>query len=220
MKINVVLADDHQIFRDGIKALLADDKTIEVLAEASGGDQLLSVLKSVLPEVLILDITLPDISGIELTKIISEKYPSVKILILSMHTEEDFIINSLKNGAKGYLPKDTTKGELLEAIHSISSGCEFIGKQITSTILKNYLRKNKKGASENKEDNQLTRREKDIIELIAKGLSTKEIASSLFISPKTVDCHKTHILQKLNLKNSIELIIYSIKNRIIDLDKI
>lgn len=220
MKIKVILADDHQIFRDGIKALLADDAMIEIVAEASGSDQLLSILNSVLPDVLILDITLPVISGIELTKIISGKYPSVKILILSMHTEEDFIMNSLRNGAKGYLPKDTTKSELLEAIHSISSGCEFIGKQITSTILKNYLRKNNKGAGENRDDYQLTKREKDIIELIAKGLSTKEIAASLFISPKTVDCHKTHILQKLNLKNSIELIIYAIRNKIIELDKI
>lgn len=214
--IRIILADDHQIFRDGIKALLSDEQNIEVIAEASNGEELLSLLKVVKPDVLILDISMPKISGIELAKIISADYPEIRILILSMHKNNDFVVNAMINGAKGYLPKDTSRKELLDAIHTIYHGGEYLGKLISTNILKSYIGKTHSGYDSFKED-QLTSREKDIIKLVGQGLANKEIADSLFISIRTVDSHKNHIMNKLKIKSTAELIIYGIKNKIIEI---
>jgi len=214
--IKIVLADDHQIFRDGIKALLSDEQHIEVIAEASNGEELLSLLKVVKPDVLVLDISMPRISGIELAKTISEAYPEIRILILSMHKNNDFVINAMINGAKGYLPKDTSRKELLDAINTIYHGDEYLGKLISTNILKSYIGRTHSG-NESFKDEQLTLREKDIIRLVGQGLANKEIADRLFISIRTVDSHKNHIMNKLKIKSTAELIIYGIKNKIIDI---
>lgn len=214
--IRIILADDHQIFRDGIKALLSDEQNIEVIAEASNGEELLSLLKAVKPDVLILDISMPKISGIELAKIISVEYPEIRILILSMHKNNDFVINAMINGAKGYLPKDTSRKELLDAINTIYHGGEYLGKLISTNILKSYIGKTHSGYDSFNKD-QLTSREKDIIKLVGQGLANKEIADCLFISIRTVDSHKNHIMNKLKIKSTAELIIYGIKNKIIEI---
>jgi DNA-binding NarL/FixJ family response regulator len=217
-KIKVILADDHQIFRDGIKALLSDENNIEVIAEASNSDEVLSLLVIMKPDVLVLDITMPNISGIELTKIITEKYPDIKILILSMHKNEDFVVNGMINGAKGYLPKDTSRKELLDAINSIAEGEEYLGKLISSSILKSYIKKSQSKFERIDKNEGLTNREAEIIQLVGKGLMNKEIADRLNISVRTVDSHKNHIMGKLKLKTTAELIIYGIKNKIIEID--
>jgi DNA-binding NarL/FixJ family response regulator len=216
-KIKIILADDHQIFRDGIKSLLSDEENLEVIAEASNGDELLSLLKIHQPDTLILDISMPKTSGIELAKIITEQYPDVNILILSMHKNEDFVINAMINGAKGYLPKDTSRKELLDAINTIAGGEEYLGKLISSNILRSYIKKSRFGFDRTDKDEPLTQREKEIIEKLGAGLSNKEIADKLFISVRTVDCHKNNIMKKLRIKSSAELIIYGIKNKIIEI---
>jgi len=218
MKINIILADDHQIFRDGIKSLLSDESNLEIIGEASNGDELLSLLKTKSPDILILDVTMPKITGIELTKIITEQYPDIKILILSMHKNEEFVITAMINGAKGYLPKDTSRKELLDAINSIANGEEYLGKLISSSILKSYIKKSSSCFDRLNKDEQLTGREIEIIELIGKGFSNKEIADKLFISVRTVDSHKNHIMCKLKLRTTAELIIYGIKNKIIEIE--
>lgn len=218
-KIKIILADDHQIFRDGIKSLLSDEENLEVTAEASNGDELISLLKVYKPEILILDITMPKTSGIELAKIITEQYPEVNILILSMHKNEDFVVNAMINGAKGYLPKDTTRKELLEAINTIAHGEEYLGKLISSNILRSYIKKSRLGFERIDKDEPLTNREKEIIEQVGAGLSNKEIADKLFISVRTVDSHKNHIMSKLKIKSTAELIIYGIKNKIIQISE-
>lgn len=217
-KIKVILADDHQIFRDGIKALLSDENNIEVIAEASNSDDVLSLLVVMKPDVLVLDVTMPIISGIELTKIITAQYPDVKILILSMHKNEDFVVNAMINGAKGYLPKDTSRKELLDAINSIAEGDEYLGKLISSSILKSYIKKSTTKFERLDKDENLTNREVEIIQLVGKGLMNKEIADQLNISVRTVDSHKNHIMGKLKLKTTAELIIYGIKNKIIEIE--
>jgi len=218
-KISIILADDHQIFRDGIKSLLSDEENLEVVAEASNGDELLSLLKIYKPNILILDITMPKTSGIELAKIITEQYPDVNILILSMHKNEDFVVNAMMNGAKGYLPKDTSRQELLDAINNIAHGDEYLGKLISSNILKSYIKKSRFGFERMDKDEPLTQREKEIIERVGAGLSNKEIADKLFISVRTVDCHKNNIMKKLKIKSTAELIIYGIKNKIIEISE-
>lgn len=215
--IKILLVDDHRIFRDGIKSLLSEVSGIEVIGEASTGEDALTQLKILCPDVLILDVSLPGISGINVAQQVSALYPEIKIMILSMHTDEDFIINSVRAGVQAYLPKDTSKKELIEAIGTISRGGEYFSKLISEQFMKSYLRKIKvdQDASGNEE---LTPRELEILKLCAAGMSNKEIGDKLCISSKTVDTHRAHILQKLKLRNTAELVIYAVKNNLIKIN--
>ena len=212
-KIKIILVDDHQMFRDGVKSVLSDEENIDIVGEVGNGKDLFKLLESTRPDLIITDISMPDISGIEVAKSISENYSDIKILILSMHSNEEFITKALSVGANGYLPKDTAMAELLEAIHTIYKGENYFNKEISDTILKSLRNKSQKN-----EGKSLTNREKEIIELVVEGLTNKEIADKLFISIRTVDSHKNNIMQKLNLKSSIELVKYAIKNNLAKLD--
>jgi DNA-binding NarL/FixJ family response regulator len=214
-KIKIVLVDDHQMFRDGVKAVLSDEANIEIVGEVGNGNDLYKLLDSVSIDLIITDISMPEISGIEITKYVSEKFPDIKILILSMHTNEEFITKALSSGANGYLPKDTSMSELLDAINTIYKGDNYFNKTISDTILKSVIDKSKNGNSDNK---SLTNREKEIVAHVVDGLTNKEIADKLCISIRTVDSHKNNIMQKLQLKSSVELVKYAIKNKIIDID--
>lgn len=213
--IKIVLVDDHRIFRDGLKSLLSEVDFIEVTGEASDGNELLEMLKTIKPDLAIVDISMKGLSGIEVSKRIASFYPDVKIMILSMHTNEEFVVNAIKAGVKGYLSKDTSKEELLDAIKIIYEGGECYSKLVSENFLKSYIKKVKAEQSlvENK---TLTLREIEILKLAAIGLTNKEIADKLFISTKTVDCHKNNIVQKLKLKNTAEMVLYAVKNRIIE----
>ena len=214
--IKIILADDHRIFRDGLKSLLSEADFIDVIGEASGGFELLDLLKTTQPDLLIVDISMKDISGIEVSKTIRVLYPDVRIMILSMHTSEEFVINAIKAGVNGYLSKDTSREELLEAIKIIYEGGECYSKLVSESIMKSYVKKYK--TEQNLVENKtLTQREIEILKLAAGGLSNKEIADKLFISNKTVDCHKNNIVQKLKLKNTAEMVLYAVKNKIIEI---
>ena len=214
-KIKIILVDDHQMFRDGVKSVLCDEENIDVIGEVGNGNDLFDLLKTKTPDLIITDISMPDISGIEVAKHVSENYPDIKILILSMHSNEEFISKALNVGANGYLPKDTNMTELLEAINTIYKGENYFNKEISNTILKSLINKSKEESSSNK---TLTKREKEIIKLVVEGLTNKEIAEKLCISIRTVDSHKNNIMQKLNLKSSVELVKYAIKNKLANLD--
>src|ERR1035437_3551311 len=140
-KIKIILIDDHQLVRDGIKALLTGIPDIAIIGEASGATELFGVLENLKPDLLIMDISLPEISGIEITKKICNEYPGINVLILSMYTNEEFIFNSLKAGARGYLPKNTSRDELLEAIYTINKGDEFFGESISKVMLKSFVKR-------------------------------------------------------------------------------
>lgn len=213
--MNIILADDHRIFRDGLKSLLSENERVHIIGEASSGSELLEMLKTQHPDVVIVDITMKGMSGIEVSRQITSLYPDIKIMILSMHTNEEFVVNSIKAGAKAYLPKDTSKEELLEALKTLYEGNEYFSKLVLDNFLKSYIKKVK--AEENLVENEeLTQREIEILRLAAGGLSNKEISDQLFISIKTVDAHKNHIMQKLKLKNTAAMVIYAIKNKIIE----
>lgn len=215
-KIKLIIVDDHKIFLDGMKSLLSEIENIEIIATATSGEQLLELLKVTETDIVMTDITMKGMSGIDLTKTIKKDYKTVKVLILSMHTNEEFVLNSAKAGADGYLPKDTSIEELKEAINSIYNGEQYFSKDISEYFFKNYINRMKyeQNLIENEE---LTQREIEILKLAATGLTNKEIASKLFISVKTVDVHKNHIMQKLKLKNSAELVLFAVKNKVIDI---
>lgn len=205
------------MFRDGVKSVLSDEENIELVGEVGNAKDLYELLKTTNPDVIITDISMQDISGIELSKYVSENYPKINILILSMHSNEEFITKSLAAGANGYLPKDTSMDELLEAINVIYKGENYFNKNISDTLLKSLISKSKP-SKENTKNGTLTKREREIISHVVDGLSNKEIACKLFISIRTVDSHKNNIMQKLNLKSSVELVKYAIKNNLAKLD--
>ena len=217
-KIKVFLVDDHQIIRDGIKALLTDVNDIVVVGEASGGVETLEKIKTAKPNIIITDISMPDMSGVDLTKIITSDFPEIKVLILSMFSNDDFIFNAIKAGAKGYIHKNTTKDEILNAVRSINSGKDYFNEEISNIMLKSYVKIAKEDdKSQNKKEVNLTSREIEILKYVVEGWSNQEIADTLFISIRTVESHKNHIMQKLELKTTVEMVKYAIKNRIVEL---
>lgn len=216
--IKVILVDDHEIVRDGIRLLIEGMENIQVIDEAGSAVEMKSILVIKQPDIAIIDISLPEISGIELATYLAENYPQIKILMLSMYTSEDFIFNSIKAGAAGYLPKNTTKDELNNAIVEIMEGREYFSESISNVILKSYV---KKAQSEKepvkKELNLLSSREQEVLRLFSDGNSNKEIANELFISTRTVESHKNHIMQKLELKTTVDLIKFAIKSGILEI---
>ncbi|MFZ4550064.1 MAG: response regulator [Bacteroidales bacterium] len=214
--IKIILTEDHQILRDGIKALIASSN-IEIIGEASTAAELWKLLETNLPDIILMDISLPDISGIEITRIVTEKFPSIRVLMLSMFTDESFISQAIKAGAKGYLHKNTTREEMLIAIESVFTGNEFYSDNISKVILKTYIEKAKSHPNEITNPQEiLSKREIEILKMFAEGFINKEIADRLFISIRTVESHKNHIMQKLNLKTQVELVKYAIRHNLVN----
>lgn len=216
-QIRIITVDDHQLIRDGIRALLKDEYEYIIINEASNENDLLNILTETQPDIILMDISLPGKSGVEICKDLSEKYPEIKIIILSMYLNEDFILNALKSGAKGYLPKNTTKKELIEALKTVHAGKEYFNNEVSEIIIKSYMNNVKKEDTQKRSTEALTSREKEILKLFAEGQTNKEIAENLFISIRTVESHKNNILHKLELKSTVELIKYAIKNKLVEL---
>lgn len=211
-----MLVDDHRIFRDGIRSLLSEYPGIEVIGEASSGQEALERLGQLMPDILILDVTMQDESGIDTAKKATAMYPGIRIMILSMHTDEEFVVDAVKAGVKGYLPKDTSREELLEALNTINDGGEYYGKLVSEQFMRGYMKKIRTDQPlMAKED--LTLRELEILKLSSLGLTSKEIGDKLFISSKTVDTHKSHILRKLKLRNAAEMVLYAVKHHLIEI---
>jgi len=210
-RIKIILLDDHQMFRDGVRSVISDEPDIEVVADIGCANELYDLLETVSVDLVITDITMPEISGIEVTEYLTKNYPGIKILILSMHSGEEFIIKALNAGASGYLPKETGIDELLEAIHQIFNGNHYFNKEISDTIVSSVLNKRETATRGISKADELTKREKEILKLVVEGLTNKEIADRLFISIRTVDSHKNNMMNKLELKSTVELVKFAIK---------
>lgn len=214
-KLKVIIADDHKMFRQGVMNILNDTGEVDV-TEAESGEELMENLKTQKPNVILMDINMPGINGIEATKLVKKKYPSIKVMAVSTSDEENYIIEMLKAGAMGYVLKSTGVDELLEAIKVVSRGDSYFCKEASNVILF-QLDKIKKGRTQKQEtDVPLTDREIEVLKLIAEGLTNKEIAEKLFISSRTVDTHRRNLHQKLNIKNAAGLVNYAIKNKLLD----
>jgi len=214
-QIHIILVDDHQVVRDGIKSLLSACQEAEVIAEADSGAALFDLLRQHQPDIILLDIGLPDISGIEITRRLREEYPKIGVLILSMYNSEAYIFNALKAGAMGYLPKTTTRAELTEAVRQVHKGQEYFAPSISNIILKSFVRQSRNDSDSDQQ--KLTQRETEILRLFAEGKTNPEIADALFISVRTVESHKNHIMQKLELKTTVDLIKFAIRSKIIEI---
>ena len=215
--IKILIADDHRIIRDGLKSLLSDEKDIIIVGEAADGDEALIKTSELLPDLLIADISMPGINGIEMTRLLCKEVLKTKVLILSMHDNEDYINQALVAGASGYLLKDSSKEELLKAIKAVNNGETYCSGDVSKILLNKFLTssKSKKLIFEVEEKLELTKREKEILKLISDGLSNKEIANKLFLSSRTVGAHRYNIMQKLNVKNGAELVRTAFKLNLI-----
>ena len=213
-KMQVVIVDDHKLVTDCISLFLKGAQDIEVIGVSHSGKDTLTLLKKVKPHVILLDISMPEMSGIQVTEAVKKKFPDIKILILSMHSDYNNISDAIDAGADGYVPKDVSSEELVEAINTVCSGKNYFHSTISDEIVKNYASKRQKNASLLP---QLTRRELEVLQLFAEGYNNSEIADKLFLSVRTIESHKNHILQKTNMKNSVELIKFAIKNKIIEI---
>lgn len=217
-KISIIIIDDHKIVREGLKSMLMGNPQMEVIGEGANENDLKDLLNNLQPNLITMDISMPGKSGIELTKYISSNYPDIKVLILTTNNDEDSIISSIEAGANGFLHKDSSLEELTSAINLVISGEGYFSENISGIIYKSYINRIKYDKDYKPDDQKkLSERELEIIKLLSDGLSGKEIADKLFISPRTVETHKTNILTKLNLKNNIELVKYAIREGIIKL---
>lgn len=215
MPIKIIISDDHQLFRDGIANLLASSPEIEIVAQAENGLEAIEKAKNFKPDVVIMDLTLPIINGVEATRILHKELPKTRVLVLSMHAEKNYIKEALEAGASGYLFKDCTYDQLIEAINSVCQGKNYLSGKITEVLIHDYLNKDSE-IQNNGQD--LSERESEILKLVAEGKSTREISEKLFISIKTVGTHKQHIFEKLNFKSISDLIKYAIKKGIVSLE--
>ena len=216
-KIKVLVADDHTILRQGIKALLDNQEGIEVIGEAKDGREALAIIEETLPDVILMDIAMPGLNGLEATRRIKKKFPRMKVLVLTMYTNEEYIFQILNAGANGYLVKETAFQDLISAIKAVYKNEAFMSPSISKKVINSYIKKAQD--DEEKTCEILTTREREILQLIAEGNSSKKIAELLFISPKTVETHRTHIMDKLNIHNRTGLIKYAIRKGMVDVDK-
>jgi two-component system, NarL family, response regulator NreC len=210
----ILLCDDHTILRDGLRVLLEQQPDFEVVAEAANGREAVRLAEGLTPDVVIMDIAMPDLNGIEATRRIVDRLPKTAVVILSMHFDESYVIRALRAGARGYLLKDSMKGDLIKAIRAVVQGRSFFSPKVSRILQEDYMQML---SSREKEDTYelLTDREREILQLVAEGRTNKEISTLLNLSIHTVDTHRGNILEKLSLHSVPELILYAVRKRII-----
>lgn len=207
----ILIADDHQMFIDGLRSLLEGSENISVVGEAGDGQQVLERCDEMAVDIVIMDINMPVMDGIQATRELLKKHPSIKILALSMYNDREYISDILKAGALGYILKNTGKDKLLTAIDTIQSGGNYLGEEVSKTLLNSFIRNPRIVQIIEK----LSGREKEVLECIASGLTTHEIAEQLFISKNTVETHRKNLLYKLKARNTAELVNNAYKQRLI-----
>lgn len=212
--IRIVLADDHVVMRNGLRLLLERQPNFEVAGEAANGREAVEICEQLKPDVLVLDIAMPNLNGMEAARQIAAKLPQTAIVILSMHSDESYVLRALKAGARGYLLKDSAEADLINAIRAVSERKAFFSPAISKMLVNDYVRRlEQRGVEDSYE--LLTTREREILQLLAEGKSNKEAAAMLNLSLYTVETHRGNILQKLNLHSVPELILYAVRKGVI-----
>jgi DNA-binding NarL/FixJ family response regulator len=212
-KIKVLLAEDHTIVRKGLLALLEKESLIAVVGEAQNGREALKKTEELGPDVVVMDISMPGLNGLEATRQIKKSFPGTKIIILTVHTNEEYVLQAIQAGALGYLIKSAAPNDLIAAIQAVMKGDSFLSSSISQENIDNYILQTKNMSEREKEPLEiLSKREREVLQLIAEGRTNKEIAEILYISTKTVETHKEHLKEKLNIPHAAGLIQYAIRN--------
>lgn len=221
LKTSIVIIDDHQLFREGVKRILDFEASFDVVAEGDDGSEAMNLVEEYKPDVVIMDINMPNINGIEATKMLVDNYPNTKVIILSIHDDENYVQHALKTGAQGYLLKEMDADALIEAVHVVAEGGSYLHPKVTHNLVKEYRRL---AAEENSGNDSLqvpeirrplhllTKRECEVLQLLADGQSNRAIGESLYISEKTVKNHVSNILQKMNVNDRTQAVVLAIKN--------
>lgn len=216
-RIKVLLVDDHTIVRDSMAIMLAQLEDIQIVGSLSSGEELISKMRDLNPDIIIMDIHMKGMTGIEATRWVKERNNKIKVILLSMEVRKDLVSAGIQSGIDGYLPKDVEKAALIEAIRVVSKGEKYFNEAITNLVFEDFYNR-EVSARQTKQHLQLTdlsKREMEVLQLVASGKSDKEVADQLFISTKTVNTHKMNILGKLGLKNTAELVRYALKHELI-----
>ena len=214
---SIVLADDHPIVRRGLRAVLEAEKEFALMGEAGEGLEAVRMVEQLQPDILIADLMMPGLTGLEVTRQVKQRVPNTKVIILSMHAAESYVLEALRNGANGYVLKDTAADELVRAIREVLQGRRYLSSQLSERAIENYVLKAEATAVDSYDS--LTTREREVLKLAAEGSTNVEIAERLFISPRTAETHRANLMKKLNLSNHTELIRYAIRRGVLSLDE-
>ncbi len=214
-KIKVIIVDDHQIFRKGLSLLLGEIKFVELIGSVDDGESFLELIEEKKPDIVLMDVKMPGIGGVVATQKALSKYPEIKIVALSMFDESDYVKSILDAGACGYLLKNIKKDELENALQMIAQGKFYYSNELSSLIINKMLKGGGTSNKQLKEKANLTKREIDVLKLICQGLTNQQIAEKLFISQRTVDGHRANLLSKTNASNTVGLVKYAVKNKIV-----
>jgi DNA-binding NarL/FixJ family response regulator len=214
MNIKILVADDHDVVRAGLRFLLERQEDMEILGEAADGREVVRMAAELSPSVIVMDIAMPRLNGIDAAAQILHRDPDVKIIVLSMYADEEFLVRALTAGVKGYLLKDAVQADLVRAVRAVAAGRSFFSPAIAQTLAEDYVRQlQNKGVDDSYE--LLTEREREVLQLLAEGKSNKEAAALLSVSPYTVETHRTHFMQKLKLHNTAEIVLYAVRKKIV-----
>ena len=208
-KIKILIADDHSLIRTGISTLLQGYAEFIVVGEAANGIEAVEMTKKVQPDVVIIDLSMPKMNGIEATRVIRERFPQTRVLVLTMHENEEYIYQIFNSGAAGYVLKNSSKEELCEAVRAVANGEKFFSTRVSEIMIEGFIKRGEAPHHEiSSSDVPLTKREKEILTLVAEGMTNQQIADKLFISPRTVDTHRTNIMQKLDIHDVALLLVH------------
>ena len=215
--ISIMLADDHPIVRQGLKALLESEQNFHLVGEAGDGLEAVRLAIRLKPDVLITDVMMPGLNGLEVTRQVTKSLPQTRVVILSMYTDDSYVLEALKNGAAGYVLKDSQATDLVQAIREVASGKRYLSPPLSERELELYARRFESVTADPYE--LLTTREREVLQLVAEGRTSSEIAQQLFISPRTAEGHRANLMRKLGMQNNAELVRYALKRGIVPLDK-
>jgi DNA-binding NarL/FixJ family response regulator len=217
-KIKVLLVDDHKLIREGLRSMMLNLDDIQIVGSVPSGEDAINEARQNRPDVILMDIMMAGMTGIEATRWIKEFDPTIKVILVTMEISKDYVSAGIKSGVDGYLPKDVSKDVVIEAVRTVAGGNKFFNDAIMKLVFEDFYSHEKLKPTQKKLPNELTNREYEVLCWAATGKTNKEVAEGLFISVKTVETHKTKILEKLGLRNTSELIKYAIANKIISID--
>jgi two-component system, NarL family, response regulator NreC len=213
-RLRLALADDHTIMRSGLRLLLERESDFSIVGEAGDGREVIEIVEAQSPDIVIMDVAMPNLNGIEAARRITSSHPRTAVIILSMHSDESYVLRALNAGARGYLLKDSAESDLISAVRAVSEGKAFFSPAISKLLVEDYVRQLRQRGVEDSYE-LLTPRERELLQLVAEGKTTKEAATILNLSPHTVDTHRANLMRKLNVNSLPELILYAVRKGVI-----